>query len=147
MTCTFFGHKNAPYSIKSFLEQEIILLIKKGVDTFLVGNNGNFDLMVQGVVEKIALSNKSIKYSIVLSRIDESAISGNQSATIFPEGFERYPKRFAISKRNDWLISNSSYAIVYVQDKYSNSYKWAQKAIKKNLKTINLFDKNKADTK
>ena len=103
--------------------------------------------MVQGVVEKIALSNKSIKYSIVLSRIDESAIGGNQSATIFPEGFEWYPKRFAISKRNDWLISNSSYAIVYVQDKYSNSYKWAQKAIKKNLKTINLFDKNKADTK
>lgn len=146
MNCTFFGHKNAPFSIKPSLEDQIKLLIKKGVDTFLVGNNGNFDLIVQGVLEKIALSNASIKYNIVLSRIDESAISGNQNATLFPEGFEKFPKRFAISKRNDWLIKNSNYAIVYVQDKYSNSYKWLQKASKKRLNVINLFDKNKADT-
>ena len=44
MICTFFGHRDCPFQIESNLKHEIINLIEScSVDTFYVGNNGNFD--------------------------------------------------------------------------------------------------------
>ena len=41
---TFFGHRDCPFQIESNLKHEIINLIEScSVDTFYVGNNGNFD--------------------------------------------------------------------------------------------------------
>lgn len=45
MICTFFGHRDAPLSIEKELEKIILSLISEGVDEFLVGNNGSFDLL------------------------------------------------------------------------------------------------------
>ena len=53
MVCTFFGHKDAPSSIKMRLEEIIEALINEGVKNYYVGNNGNFDFYVQGVLENI----------------------------------------------------------------------------------------------
>lgn len=47
MKCAFFGHRDAPSSIKPRLGEAIFNLISNGVDEFYVGNNGNFDLIVQ----------------------------------------------------------------------------------------------------
>lgn len=138
MICTFFGHRDAPESIKEKLESEIHLLIKRGVKKFIVGNNGNFDYLVQDILKYISQAQNDIKYNIVLSKINERAVNGCQYSTIFPEGFEFAHPRFAIYKRNDWLIKNSNIALVYVTNKYSNSYKWVQKALSNGLKVINL---------
>lgn len=45
-TCTFFGHKDTPTQIKPLLKAVLVDLIEnKNVDTFYIGNQGNFDLM------------------------------------------------------------------------------------------------------
>ena len=141
MICTFFGHKDTDFSKKEKIKMKIVELIQSNdVTTFYVGNNGNFDFMIQNILEELSKENESISYSIVLSYINERALSSIQSKTIFPEGLEKVPPRFSISKRNEWLIKNSDFAIVYSKYNFSNSYKWATKAIKNGLTVINLCD-------
>lgn len=137
MNCTFFGHKNAPESIVASIEKEIVSLIDIGVNSFYVGNNGNFDYFVQNTLKKLSYT-YDISYLIVLSRVDEIALGGEQAATVFPEKLDFSIPKFAISKRNEWLIKKCDIAIVYVKNRYSNSYKWLERAQKKGLKIINI---------
>ena len=45
-SCTFFGHRDCPSSIKEKLYEEIERLISHhGVDTFYIGTQGSFDRM------------------------------------------------------------------------------------------------------
>ena len=138
MVCTFFGHKDAPSNIKMRLEEIIEALINEGVKNFYVGNNGNFDFYVQGVLENIVKKHNDIRFSVVLSTINETAIGAKQKYTVFPEGLENALPKFAISKRNDWMINNSQIVITYVRHNFSNSHKWLEKAKKKGLRVINL---------
>ena len=138
MICTFFGHRDASEKVVFALKEVIESLIKKGIKSFYVGNNGNYDLLVQSVLSDIKKANIDIDFKIVLSYLGEKAITDNQDKTIFPEGLENVLRRFAISKRNDWLISNANIVVVYYTNTFSNSYKLAQKATKKNLNIINL---------
>ncbi len=141
MTCTFLGHHDAPSSLYDTLKKEIERLIFEGVVNFTVGNNGSFDLMVQRILCEISKENSKIKISIVLSRINELAISGFQESTVFPEGLELAIPKFAICKRNEWLLGNAQILISYVRHTTSNSYKWLKKAKNQGLKIINLAEK------
>ena len=141
MICTFFGHKNAPYMAKELLKSAIIELVEKeDIKKFYVGNNGFFDLYVQQALEEISKSHSEIAYFIVLSQISEKAISGNQNSTIFPEGLENVPPRFAISRRNDWMIKHSDIVVAYVENSLSNTHKLVEKCVKRGLKYINLLN-------
>ena len=135
--CTFFGHRDAPSTIEPFIKQTILKLLDKGIERFFVGNNGGFDLLVQSALEEISREH-SIKYNIVLSYIDEVAISGNQEATILPEGQELVCPRLAICKRNEWMIENSSFVVAYVTNRSTNSYRLVEKSRKIGLMIINL---------
>ncbi|MBQ7788681.1 MAG: hypothetical protein IJ398_03405 [Clostridia bacterium] len=138
MNCIFFGHKDTPLNIKQILENSIKYMINTlHIKRFFVGNNGNFDFLVQRVLKQIA-STTDINYSIVISHINETTLSGDENASLFPEGLEKALPKFAISKRNEWLLQNASFAIVYMKNKFSNCYKWVQKANKKGLTIINL---------
>ena len=54
MVCTFFGHKDAPDSIKNELKSAINHLVNLyGVRMFYVGNNGSFDSLVQRTLIEI----------------------------------------------------------------------------------------------
>ena len=141
MNCTFFGHKDVPDTIKAKIKNEINkLLEQKSVSCFYVGNNGNFDSTVQSVLEELSRERKDITYYIVLSYINELALNGKQEKTIYPEGLENTPLRFAIAKRNDWMINNSSMIIAYQKYKGTNSFKLIEKARKKSKVIVNLAD-------
>ena len=138
MTCTFFGHSSFTKNIYEQVRNEILQLIDSGVTSFYVGNNGQFDHTVQKVLESISLKRSNFKYSIVLSRLSEAPLNGITGKTLFPEELECAMPRFAISKRNEWLISHSDIAICFVTHTFSNSHKWLEKAKRKGLKIINL---------
>ena len=139
MNCTFIGHRDAPNEIKKIVKETIVCVIKReGVKKFFVGNNGNFDFYVQCVLQELKEEGEDIHFDIVLSRLDEKAITGNQNKTIFPEGLEKAAPKFSIVKRNDWLIRNSSILIAYVPYKISNSGRIMEKAYKRGLKIINI---------
>ena len=138
MTCTFIGHKDCPFSVKMGIEGVILELISKGAKHFLVGNNGNFDYLVQLILADLLKKGFDISVSIVLSYIYEVSISGHQELTAFPEELSNAPKRFAISKRNEYLLKKSSIIVCYVNNRFSNSFKWLEKARKKGLIIVEI---------
>lgn len=140
MNCCFFGHRDAPESIQGSIEKTVIRMIDIGITRFFVGNNGNFDFYVQRVLQKLQRSIPSLDYTIVLSSLGEAAIEGPQENTLFPEGLELAPRRFAISRRNDWMLLHSSYVIAYMKYRISNCHTWIEKARKRGMTIINLFD-------
>lgn len=139
MIYTFFGHRNAPGSVKESLKNVISGLIDDGDCEFLVGNNGNFDFWVQKALAEISKT-KNVSYSIVLSRPDEKALSCDQSHTIFPEELDGVPPKFAVSKRNEWMLKRSLTVIAYVKSYFSNSQKWIDRAEKRGMAVLNLAE-------
>ena len=146
MICTFFGHKDSPYILKGELKKLILHLIdNRGVKNFYVGNNGNFDFLVQVVLKEILSDKDDIHFSIVLSFLGEKALSNEQKHTVFPEGLEFSLPRFAISKRNEWMLRQADFAVVYVNHHFSNAYKWLEKATAKGIEVINLSETYKKE--
>lgn len=120
MTYTFFGHSDCPQSVKPKLETEIKRLIMDGVDTFYVGNNGNFDLYVQQVLQKCASTEPKIKYYIVLAYTPDknTRFVVDFERTIVPEEAASAMPRYAISYRNKWLVAHADYVVTYITHKF-----------------------------
>lgn len=136
MNCTFFGHKDAPDELKKDLKKTILFLKQQyDIQYFYIGNQGHFDCLVQEV-----LSEMKVNYSIVISSLNEYVNPNDRDKTLYPEGLEKGLPRFAICRRNDWMIKNSDIAIVYMKYRPSNCATWVEKAQKKGLLIINLAD-------
>lgn len=144
LVCTFFGHRTAPDSIQPVLHDTLINLIEiKGVDTFYVGNQGGFDSMVKKELKELAEIYPHIKYSVVLAYMpgkrDEFDIT-DYSDTMYPDGLESVPRRFAIDKRNRMMIEWSDIVVTYVCYSNGGAAKFKEIAEKKGKQIINLFN-------
>lgn len=140
--CTFFGHHDCPSTIKPKLKEVLIDLIEHhNVDTFYVGRQGMFDLIVRSVLRELMQLYPHIEYSVVLERIPERKNEvdlNDYSDTMLPEGIENIHPRYAISWRNRWMIKRSEYVITYVAYSLGRSAKFAEMAVKSEKKVYNL---------
>ena len=113
MVCTFFGHRQVTKEIEPTLRATLVELIENhDVKRFYVGNHGGFDAMVQRALKELSLT-YAIHFYVVLAYLPEKK-GKNDFSTIFPEGLETVPKRFAISYRNKWMIERADYVVTYV---------------------------------
>lgn len=136
MTCTFFGHRDCPKDIEQSLRCAIIDLIeKKEVNKFYVGNQGNFDSMVYRTLKNLS-KKYTLEYDVVLAYLPHR--HNHYDKTIFPEGIENVPPRFAINHRNKWMIDHSDFVITYVRYSLGGAAKFKELAIKQNKIVINL---------
>ena len=107
--CTFFGHRDCPANIRPKLQAVVVELIEQhGVDRFYVGRQGAFDAMARSVLRELEEVYPHISYAVVLERLPERRDESDPqdfSDTIFPEGLEFAPPRFAITSK---ASSNSS---------------------------------------
>ena len=58
--------------------------------------------------------------------------------TLYPEGLESVPPRYAISHRNRWMLAHAEYVITYVAAPVGGAAKAVETALRKNKKIINL---------
>ena len=139
MVCTFFGHKDTPKEIEPTLRSTLIDLIEnKNVNMFYVGNNGNFDTMVRRQMEDLSKT-YPITYSVVLAYLPtEKNKYDNLTNTIYPEGLETIPKRFAISRRNKWMIQQADVVVTYVTRNFGGAAQFKEMAERLNKHVINL---------
>lgn len=142
MVCCFFGHHDTPSTVKSALLECIKNLIEnEGADTFLVGNQGSFDGMVLSVLRALAVQYPHISYKAVLAYMPgqkEEYRYFDPMETMYPEGLERVPRRFAISRRNDWMLKQSDTVVCYVRHHFGGSGQFVEKAIRQKKRVINL---------
>ena len=140
-TATFFGHKDTPKETEPTLRMTLLdLIINKNVTVFFVGNNGNFDAMVRRQLKDLSVI-YDIKYNVVLAYLpDERNADDDMSDTIFPEGLESVPKRFAISWRNKWMVKKSDIAVTYVKHSFGGAAQFKELAQKQGKTVIELSD-------
>ena len=141
MTVTFFGHKDTPKEIEPTLRSTLIDLIEnKNINVFYVGNNGSFDIMVQRQLEDL-YHTYPITYSVVLAYLPtEKNKYDNLTNTIYPEGLENIPKRFAISYRNKWMIQQSDVVVTYVTHSFGGAAQFKEMAEKQGKTLIELIE-------
>ena len=139
MVCTFFGHKDTPKEIEPILQSVLTDLIEnKAATEFYVGNSGSFDAMVRRLLQELAVI-YPIKYSVVLAYLpDRKNEYDNLTDTVYPEGIETVPKRFAISYRNKWMIQQSDFVVTYVTHDYGGAWQFKAMAEKQKKQVIEL---------
>lgn len=142
MICAFFGHKDTPESIRPLLESAVKQIIERYPDTtFYVGNNGNFDRMVLSVLKSLSQDFPTISYAIILAYLPISkSAEFDGLSTIYPEGIECVPKKYAISYRNDWIVKKADMVICYITHNYGGASKFVEKARKKGKTVYNISD-------
>lgn len=144
ITCTFFGHRDAPDCIKEKVKAAVIELITAhNVDLFLVGDSGGFDRIVKSVLIELTPL-YDFEFQVVLSQIpikNRSERYCDSSIYVVPDGIESALPRFRIDFRNKYMLNASDYVIAYIERSYGGAYKYYEMAKRKNLKIINLAEK------
>ena len=142
LTCTFFGHHNCPATVKPKLRAVLVELIERqGVDTFYVGRQGAFDILVRSVLREMTEIYPHITYSVVLERLPPCRPGEDYSDTIFPEGMEHAIPRFAISKRNEWMLKQADVVVTYITHDWGGATRYAEKGERQGKAVINLTQK------
>ena len=137
-SCTFIGHRDCTDEIKSKLYTAIEnLIVKEQVKCFYVGTSGNFDRYVYNILIKLQ-SEYDIRVYVVLAYLKNKDCYYNMSETVFPSVLEKVPMRYAINKRNIFMIEQSQYMVCYLNHTFSNTYKYVKKALSRKLNIINI---------
>lgn len=130
--CTFFGHSDCP-DLHAELKDAVVRLVEAGVDMFYVGNQGGFDAQVHSVLSKLG-----VRYAVVLAYLPKAAYCYDISDTMFPEGLELVHPRFAIDRRNRWMLERSEYVVTYVHHGWGGAAKFAAMAERQGKQIIRL---------
>lgn len=135
--CTFFGHRECYGLDRQVLQQTIEELITKGVDTFYVGNQGQFDSAVYICLKQLRKEHPYIRVCVVLAYLPtEKSEYDDITDTMYPE-IEGHTK-FAIDRRNRWMIEASDYCLCYINHTWGGAYKFAKLAKQRGKTVINF---------
>ena len=144
-TATFIGHSDCTGLDRNALRKEIMNLIECGVSEFFNGGMGGFDRLCAYTVYSLKKIYPHIRNNLVIPYLTAKALNGNEEinhqlfdCVIYPEGFEKYHFKAAITARNHYLVDNSAFAVCYVTHGWGGAVKTYKRAIKKGLTVINL---------
>lgn len=126
---TFFGHSQCP-DLRSELRDAVMRLAGDGVDMFYVGDNGRFDARVRSVLSELGL-----RYGVVLAYLPKGA-GADFDDTMFLEGLEIVHPRYAIERRNLWMLERSDYVVTYVHHSWGGAAKFVALAERQGKRMI-----------
>ena len=137
--CTFFGHRDCPDDIRESLKNTLENLIEnREANTFYVGNQGAFDRIVLSVLRELAKKYPLIRYFVVLAYLPNPKLPDGHAETILPDGIETVPPRFAIARRNRWMLRQADIAVVYVRHRVGCAAQYAGEAERQKKTVIYL---------
>jgi len=149
-TCFLIGNHDASPEIYAKLYNEIERhAAKYGVDGFFVGFNGIFDrLAVRALNEYVRYVNW-VEVTLVMHYLNKEKyddIMHRFSGSIFPDGLEKVPPRYAIVKGNQLMVDKVDYLIAYNKDTTGNVDRllnYARKREKRGELKITLIEPEK----
>lgn len=112
MTVTFCGHRQIfdQNTVSKWLDLILPSLIEGGVTTFYLGGYGTFDRLAVAAVRRQKTVYPSIEAVLVLPYLDRNMDVSDYDRTTYPP-LEKVPPRFAIIKRNQWMVEQSDVVI------------------------------------
>ncbi len=144
MTVTFFGHRE----IYEKYEEKLLftienLIINYGANTFYIGHQSNFDATAYRILKKLKENYTFLKIFIVLAYLPKNKSTYeffDYADAFFPEVLDNTFSKFAIDKRNKWLVDISDIVVTFVKRNYGGAAKFKEYAEKKNKTVINIAD-------
>ena len=118
LTCGFCGHRDAPGELYERVHSAVEeLIVCQGVGRFYCGDKGNFDRIAAQAVRNLQNRYPHIRLYKVLAYypMDQTPPDNRFDGTIYPEGLETVPPRYAISRRNRWMAAQIDFLVAYVQ--------------------------------
>ena len=151
MIITFLGHRSIYQceALSNELKNIIIEETKQSDHTlFYCGGYGDFDNLCARVCRSIAnqIPNCEIIYItpyLCTSKRKKEEFWYNSNiydSVIYPP-LESVPPKFAITKRNEWMVNQADLIIAFVNQSYGGAYKSLNYAKRKKKRIINLCDK------
>ena len=151
LTVSVFGHRIIDDSQK--VEQklyELLRIIMSRGDReveFLVGRNGDFDLMTASVVRRLKkeLNAENVFLTLVLPyetaelRNNTEAFENFYDSIEISEASADKNFKFAITARNRDMIDRSDMVVVYVKNQSGGAYQSLRYAEKNEKKIVNLY--------
>lgn len=141
MIVTFCGHGDYNYSdeIRLKLRNTIIDLINNGADKFLLGGYGSFDMISAHLIYELKADFPDIMSVLVIPYLNRKYDMDWYDTSIYPP-IENTPKRYAIIKRNYWIVDKADVLIAFVKYDFGGAYKTFSYAKRKKKHIINLYN-------
>ena len=139
--CTFFGHSDYCSFDDESLRSAIRQRIEEGDDIFYVGDKGAFDWAVYRCLKKLQKEYPHIQIGVVLAYLPSEKDLEIPDSMV-PEGLETVHPKFAIDKRNHWMLTQSHSCICYIDHTWGGAYKFASLAKRHGLTLINIGSAN-----
>lgn len=139
-TCTFFGHRDCPSTITPVLRKILVDLIENyDVNLFYVGNHGTFDRLVCAVLREIIDDYPQIECVTVLAYMPDRNTK-SVFETVFPEELASTLPRYAILRRNEWMLHRSDFVVTYITHNRGGAARFAEQARRQKKTVFNLAE-------
>lgn len=137
MNVTFCGHKEVldQTIVRQWLLSTCQALILQGADVFYLGGYGMFDSLCASVLRELKPEYDYIRLILVLPYLNSNLITDGYDETIYPP-LESVPKKFAILRRNEWMVQESDIVVAYVNHGWGGAAKTLQYARRKRKRII-----------
>ena len=149
MIITFCGHSNCLFcdEEKEKLKQLLIKEIRKNPTCkFYLGGYGDFDSLCLRTLRELKKEFQDIELIFITPYLDKNYsklefAKYHYDDVIFPP-LESVPRKFAILKRNEWMVEEADLVIAYVMYSWGGAAKTLEYANRKKNQIINLATKN-----
>jgi len=140
LTVSCIGHADAPHTMQACLRDVLTELIEtRGACKFYVGTHGGFDRMAERVLYDLKGQYPHVQCFAVLSHMPrEHALEGHLLDTLFPAEVAVAMPRFAICRRNEWMIRESDAVITFVHRACGGAAKYKRMALAQGKEIIEL---------
>jgi uncharacterized phage-like protein YoqJ len=145
MIITFCGHSNCLFSDeeKEKLKQLLIeKIIKNPTCKFYLGGYGDFDSLCLRTLRELKTDFPDIELLFITPYLDKNYSKLELAKyyyedVIFPP-IENVPRKFAILKRNEWMVDSAELVIAYVKYSWGGAAKTLEYAKRKKVPIINI---------
>ena len=133
---TFCGHSEVPdrEAVRGWLCDLCERMIEGGATEFYLGGYGAFDRLCADVLQERKRRHAHIRLILVLPYLNGALSADGYDETVYPP-LESVPRRYAILRRNEWMIQRCDVLVAYVTHGWGGAAKTLDYARKKK-KTI-----------
>ena len=140
-SCFFIGHRDAPKELLPAVRAAAEELIREeGVHDFHVGSRGNFDRLAAAAVRALREKYPVVRLHLVLAYLPATgwALPEGFTGSVFPEGLEKVPRRYAILRANRAMVDGCEYLIAYAPHLTGNARQVVEYARGKGRRVIEV---------
>ena len=147
MTITFCGHSNFLFdnTVKEKLRELLLQEIRKNsACKFYLGGYGDFDSLCLNILKEMKADFPTIELLFITPYLDDN-YSKLETAKLYYDGIiypplENVPRRFCISKRNEWMVDEADLVIAFVKYSWGGAAKTLEYTKRKKVEFFNLAE-------